>query len=100
MSFFLNLFYITAVKQKNAVLLSVDHTAAPPGIANKNSAGVLSKHPIFVGGHPLLGKRLRGSTSHTQYVGCIRNIIINSEEVILDPERAYGRVTTGVCPNI
>ncbi|KAK0176557.1 hypothetical protein PV328_000678 [Microctonus aethiopoides] len=91
---------IRAVKQKNAVLLSVDHTAAPPGIANKNSAGVLSKHPIFVGGHPLLGKRLRGSTSHTQYVGCIRNIIINSEEVILDPERAYGRVTTGVCPNI
>ncbi|XP_008557031.1 laminin subunit alpha [Microplitis demolitor] len=91
---------IRAVKQKNAVLLSVDHAAAPPGIGNKNSAGVLSKHPIFIGGHPLLGKRLRGSTSHSQYVGCIKNIIINSNEITPDPERAFGHVTTGVCPII
>lgn len=97
--FFFSL-YFAAVKQKNAVLLSVDHAAAPPGIASKNSAGVLSKHPIFVGGHPLLGKNLRGSASHAQYVGCIKNIIINSEEIGLDPDRAYGRVTTGVCPTI
>ncbi|XP_034947491.1 laminin subunit alpha [Chelonus insularis] len=92
---------IRAVKQKNAVLLSVDHASAPPGVGgSKNSVGVLSKHPIFVGGHPLLGKRLRGSTSHAQYVGCIKNIVINSNEISFDPDRSYGHVTTGVCPVI
>ncbi|XP_015117099.1 laminin subunit alpha [Diachasma alloeum] len=91
---------IRAVKQRNAVLLSVDHAAAPPGIGAKNTAGVLSKHPIFIGGHPLLGKRLRGSTSHAQYVGCIRNIIINNQDIPLNPERTYGHVITGVCPTI
>ncbi|KZC04676.1 Laminin subunit alpha, partial [Dufourea novaeangliae] len=91
---------IRAVKQKNAVLLSVDHKAAPPGIGGKNVAGVLSRHPIFIGGHPMLGKRLRGSTSQTQYVGCITNIHINMRPVNLGPERAYGQVTSGVCPTI
>ncbi|KOC61553.1 Laminin subunit alpha [Habropoda laboriosa] len=91
---------IRAVKQKNAVLLSVDHKAAAPGIGGKNVAGVLSKHPIFIGGHPMLGKRLRGSTSQTQYVGCITNIHINMKAITLGPERAYGQVISGVCPTI
>ncbi|CAK9798131.1 Laminin subunit alpha [Anthophora quadrimaculata] len=91
---------IRAVKQKNAVLLSVDHKAAMPGISGKNVAGVLSKHPIFIGGHPMLGKRLRGSTSQAQYVGCITNIHINMRPISLGPERAYGQVIVGVCPTI
>lgn len=91
---------IRAVKQKNSVLLSVDHKTAPPGIGGKNVAGVLSKHPIFIGGHPMLGKRLRGSTSQAQYVGCISNIHINMRPINLGPERAYGQVIAGVCPTI
>ncbi|XP_017881365.1 laminin subunit alpha [Ceratina calcarata] len=91
---------IRAVKQKNAVLLSVDHKAAAPGIGGKSVSGVLSKHPIYIGGHPMLGKRLRGSTSQAQYVGCITNIHINMRPINLGPERAYGRVVTGVCPTI
>lgn len=87
------------MKQKNALLLSVDHAPAPPGIA-ANPVNIQIKHPIFVGGHPQLGTRLRGSTSHSQYVGCMRNLMINGNDVSLDPERAYGRVTTGVCPTI
>nr|XP_031828013.1 laminin subunit alpha isoform X2 [Nomia melanderi] len=91
---------IRAIKSKNSVLLSVDHKAAPPGIGGKNVAGVLSKHPIYIGGHPMLGKRLRGSTSQTQYVGCIANIHINQKPITLGPERAYGKVIAGVCPTI
>ncbi|XP_054012773.1 laminin subunit alpha [Hylaeus anthracinus] len=91
---------IRAVKQKNSVILSVDHKASPPGIGGKNVAGVLSKHPIFIGGHPMLGKRLRGSTSQAQYVGCITNIHINMIPISLGPERAYGKVIAGVCPTI
>lgn len=93
-------FFCTAVKQKNAVLLSVDYKAAEPGIGGKNVAGVLSKHPIFIGGHPMLGKRLRGSSSQAQYVGCIRNIQINMRAIQMSPERAYGQVLAGVCPTI
>lgn len=101
-SIFILLFniFFAATKQRNVVLLSVDHASAPPGIGPKNTAGVLTKHPIFIGGHPLLMKKLRGSTSRAQYVGCIRNIIINRKPISLDPERAYGKVTTGVCPTI
>lgn len=69
-------------------------------IGGKNVAGVLSKHPIFIGGHPMLGKRLRGSTSQAQYVGCINNIHINMRPINLGPERAYGDVIAGVCPTI
>ncbi|XP_029032401.2 laminin subunit alpha [Osmia bicornis bicornis] len=91
---------IRAVKQKNAVLLSVDHKAAPAGIGGKNYAGVMSKHPIYIGGHPMLGRKLRGSTSQAQYVGCITNVHINMRPVTLGPERAYGQVIAGVCPTI
>jgi len=82
------------------VLLSVDHKAAPPGIGGKNLARFMSKHPIFIGGHPMLGKRLRGSISQAQYVGCISNIQINNKPISIIPERAYGQVIAGVCPTI
>ncbi|OAD58422.1 Laminin subunit alpha [Eufriesea mexicana] len=91
---------IRAVKQKNAVLLSVDHKAAMPGIGGKNVVGVMSRHPIFIGGHPSLGAKLRGSTSQAQYVGCISNIHINMRPIHLGPERANGQVIVGVCPTI
>ncbi|CAL7933589.1 unnamed protein product [Xylocopa violacea] len=90
---------IRAVKEKNAVILTVDHKG-PPGVGGKSIVGILPKHPIFIGGHPMLGKRLQGSTSQTQYVGCIANIRIDRRPVSLDPERAYGKVTVGVCPTI
>ncbi|XP_066588247.1 laminin subunit alpha [Prorops nasuta] len=89
---------IRAVKQKNAVLLSVDHKSASPGIAEKIEK-VLSRHPMFIGGHPLLGK-LRGSTSQAQYVGCMRNIWINTVPISIDADRTYGEVLANVCPTI
>lgn len=84
------------------MLLSVDHKAAPAAIIDgRNSVvRVLSKHPVFVGGHPALGRGLRGSTSQAQYIGCISNIIINLNHIEITPERAYGRVLAGVCPTI
>lgn len=95
-----NWHHIRAVKQKNAVLLSVDHKTAIPGVGGKTVTRVLSRHPVFIGGHPLLGRRLRGSTSQAQYVGCINNIVINTKEIHIRPERAYGQVIAGVCPTI
>ncbi|XP_070151389.1 laminin subunit alpha [Polyergus mexicanus] len=91
---------IRAVKQKNAVLLSVDHKPVPPGISGKNMGRVLSRQPIYIGGHLLLRRGLQGSTSQAQYVGCINNIQINSKTIGIRPERAYGQVVAGVCPTI
>lgn len=59
----------------------------------------MSKHPVFIGGHPIL-RRLRGSTSQAQYVGCIANVQINLKVIDITPERAYGQVIAGVCPTI
>lgn len=94
------LLFQTAVKQKNAVLLSVDHKPVPPGISGKNMGRVLSRQPIYIGGHLLLRRGLQGSTSQAQYVGCINNIQINSKPIGIRPERAYGQVVAGVCPTI
>lgn len=91
---------IRAVKQKNAVLLSVDHKPVAPGISGKNMGRVLSRQPIYIGGHSLLRRGLQGSTSQAQYVGCINNIQINSKPISIKPERAYGQVVAGVCPTI
>lgn len=93
-------FLFAVVKQKNVVLLSVDHRAAPEKFTDKSLTKVLSKHPIFIGGHPMLGRKLRGSTSQAQYVGCINNILINQKPIDIRPERAYGEVIAGVCPTI
>ncbi|EFN79905.1 laminin subunit alpha [Harpegnathos saltator] len=92
---------IRAIKRKNALLLSVDHKAATPAIfSGRSVVRVLSKHPVFIGGQPNLGKGLRGSMSQAQYIGCISNILINSHSIEITPERAYGRVLAGVCPTI
>lgn len=89
-----------AVKTKNAVVISVDHASSPPGI--KHLGIVQSKHSIFIGGHPALheGKTLKGSESMSQYVGCIKNLIIKEKSYSLDPARIHGKVLADVCPTI
>ncbi|XP_014209765.1 laminin subunit alpha isoform X2 [Copidosoma floridanum] len=94
---------IRAVRQKNAVVLSVDHKAASPGIGNKNIGSVITKtNSIYIGGHPHLesGKNLKGSVSKTQYVGCINNIVIRDRAYPLDPAKTHGQVVADVCPTI
>ncbi|XP_051171945.1 laminin subunit alpha [Leptopilina boulardi] len=91
---------IRAIKQKNVLLLSVDHKAASPGIGLKNSAVVSTKSPIFIGGHVRLQLPLRGSTAQAQYVGCMNNIMIDNNPIKFDPSRTSGKVTTNVCPTI
>lgn len=81
-------------------MLSVDHKPAPPSFGGANVAKFLSKYPIFIGGHPNLGKGLRGSMSQAQYVGCINNIQINGKSIKIRPERVFGQVLAGVCPTI
>ena len=90
----------SAIKQKNVLLLSVDHKAATPGIGTKNSASVSTKSPVFIGGHLRLQAPLRGSLAKTQYVGCMNNIVIDMKPIRFDPNFAYGKVTTNVCPTI
>ncbi|XP_012267208.2 laminin subunit alpha [Athalia rosae] len=90
---------IRAVRQKNAVVLSVDHKTGQPGTARQNTAGIVSKHPVFIGGH-LRPTKVRGSKNREQYVGCINNVLINTVPIIMDPVRASGKVITSICPTI
>ncbi|KAJ8668735.1 hypothetical protein QAD02_010398 [Eretmocerus hayati] len=91
---------IQAIKRKNAVIVSIDHKAAPPGIINKNLGNGNVKHQIYIGGHPSLhsGKGLKGSESKAQYVGCINNIVIKDHAYTLDPAHTHGKVIADVCP--
>ncbi|KAL7292410.1 hypothetical protein TKK_0013999 [Trichogramma kaykai] len=91
---------VRAVKQKNVVILSVDHQHSSPGIGNKNLMGMPSKNAIYIGGHPNLeaGKPLKGSVSRAQYVGCINNLTIRNVPYALDASRIHGNVIANVCP--
>ncbi|XP_054277134.1 laminin subunit alpha [Macrosteles quadrilineatus] len=89
---------IQAVKSKNVVSLSVDKTFVEPGIGTSSSTD--TKHPLYIGGHPIKSKGLRGLLTNAQYVGCIRNLEINGRQEALNRLPTYGNVTQSVCPTI
>lgn len=75
----------------------MDRKSAPTVTNAKNLAGVVSRNPIFIGGHPRPMK-IRGLKSREQFVGCIDDVKINDQDLNLDPERAFGEVSMGICP--
>lgn len=66
---------------------------------NGRSLLVSTNDPLYVGGHPDL-TNLEGSISKTQFVGCIKKILIHSKEISFNQNRGYGRVLTDVCPTM
>ena len=75
---------------------------------SKNVTAVLSRHPLFIGGHPAFnaGIKLPGSLSGQQFVGCMNNILIKENNNSfnyssnINLSRLHGRVLGGVCPII
>lgn len=93
-------FFLPAVQAKNVVVLSVDSENSDPGIGVPGSTSTDTKSPLFVGSAGPKGTRLRGTITPHQYIGCIRNILINDNPIKLPPHRAFGNVTVSACPTI
>ena len=120
---FLYLFF-SAVKAKNVVTLSVDDIFAQPGIGVPGVSSTDTSHGLFIGGmqgflylnamintininticnifsgHPRTD-RLTGLQTSANYVGCIKNIVIENVPLQVEPEMLRGDIMSHVCPTI
>lgn len=93
----MNYFSLTAVKSKSVVTLSVDSVFTQPGIGDHRSVSTDTGSPLFLGGHRLI-QRSRGIKTRTPYVGCIKNVQINNDDVQIVDSMKEGGVTIGSCP--
>ncbi|KAL1517260.1 hypothetical protein ABEB36_001047 [Hypothenemus hampei] len=85
---------IQAVKSKNVVTLAVDNEFTNPEIGRKDDISTDTGSALFLGGHRLI-KRVRGVTSKTPFVGCIRNVYLMDE--LAEFISVHGNVTIGTC---
>ena len=93
---FFQLFF-SAVKAKNVVTLSVDDIFAQPGIGVPGVSSTDTNHGLFIGGHPRTD-RLTGLRTDTNYVGCIKNIVIENKPLQVRGEMLKGDIMSHVCP--
>lgn len=88
---------INAVKSKYVITLTVDGVSSQPSIGNANSPSTDTSRPLFLGGHPFLGKA-RGLTIRRPFLGCVRNVKIKDKLQAIQAGMTVGNVQTGVCP--
>ncbi|KAL0280200.1 UNVERIFIED_CONTAM: hypothetical protein PYX00_001570 [Menopon gallinae] len=91
---------IHAVQAKNVVVLSVDSMSVDPGIGVPGSTITDTRNPLYLGGTGPKKIQRRGSITQHQYVGCMRNVLINDTPLKLTVQRAIGNVTVSACPTI
>lgn len=89
-----------AVQAKNVIVLSVDSFSVEPGIGTPGSTVTDTKHPLYLGGTGPRGYKVRGNLTSQQYVGCMKEVIINGNLLKVTPHRAIGNVTVSACPTI
>lgn len=90
---------IHAVKAKNVVTLSVDDIFAQPGIGVPGVSSTDTNHGLFIGGHPR-PDRLTGLQTRRNFVGCIRNIVIENNPLEVHHGMLKGDILSNVCPTI
>lgn len=88
---------VNAIKSQYIISLSVDSVNSQPAIGSALIPSTDTTRPLFLGGHPFLGKA-RNLTSRKPYFGCIRNLKIKNKDEIIKPSMTSGNVQTGVCP--
>lgn len=86
---------IKAVKAKNVVSLHVDDLFTYPGIGEAGVSSTDTNDPLYIGGVPEFHK---GIKTREQFVGCIRNLQLNSRVQNLAGGTFTGQVSTNSCP--
>ncbi|KAI5729364.1 hypothetical protein M8J76_001799 [Diaphorina citri] len=94
---------IVAIKTKNVISVAVDSmTTDKPGLGPPGSSETDTNNAVFIGGHPfqqtIANKRLRGLETTVQYTGCIRNVIINNNNDMVNYNNVHGAVSLNICP--
>jgi len=89
---------IHAVKAKNVVTLSVNKIFAQPGIGVPGVSSTDTNNPLFIGGHPY-PNRLNLDT-YAPFVGCMREVKVESDPLVIEDHMLYGDIHSHVCPTI
>lgn len=92
---------VHAVKAKNVVTLSVNSVFAQPGIGVPGVSSTDTNHGLYLGGHPKQSRGgLRGLNTKSNYVGCMRNFIIETRKLKISKDMLKGDILAHVCPTI
>ena len=90
-----------AVKAKNVVTLSVDNIFASPGIGIPGVSSTDTNSGLFIGGHPKVERFKRKTLfTTTNFVGCIKDVVIEGQALSIEPQMLKGDVHSHVCPTI
>ncbi len=79
--------------------LSVDGTFSQPGIGVPGVSSTDTNHGLFIGGHQK-ADRLVGRRTDADFVGCIKDIVIEGAPLEITQNMLRGDVTSHVCPTI
>jgi len=90
---------IHAVKAKNVVTLSVNKIFAQPGIGVPGVSSTDTNNPLFLGGHPRPG-RFNLEPEQSRYVGCMKDVVVESNPVDITDDKIFGDIHSHVCPTI
>jgi len=91
---------IHAVKAKNVVTLSVDDIFAQPGIGVPGVSSTDTKHGLFIGGHPKPERLTALQTSGTDFIGCVKDIVIEGKTISVQQNMLRGNIMSHICPTI
>lgn len=91
---------IHAVKAKNVVTLSVDDIFAQPGIGVPGVSSTDTKHGLFIGGHPKPERLTALETNGVDFVGCVKDIVIESKPISVEQRMLRGNIMSHICPTI
>ncbi|RXG51382.1 Laminin subunit alpha-4 [Armadillidium vulgare] len=90
---------IQVLKNKHVIVLTVDGVHAPPASGPLGSSSADTNKPLFLGSQPRLSSR-RGNAVSEKFVGCMRNVVVNSDKIDFSYILYVGEVNAGVCPTI
>jgi hypothetical protein len=89
--------YITVSKSKNVVTLALDNTYSSPGIGAAGKDATNTNHPLYLGGHPD-PENTRGFETTDQFVGCMKDFVIESRQFKFNHDTIVGSVGLHSCP--
>jgi len=90
---------IHAVKAKNIATLSVNKILGQPGIGVAGVSSTDTNNALFLGGHNR-PDRFKLDIKQVNYVGCMKDVVVESNPVDITDDKIIGDIQLDVCPTI
>lgn len=84
-------------KSKNVVTLALDNTYSSPGIGAAGKDTTNTNHPLYLGGNPD-PSTAAGIETTDQYVGCMKDFVIEGRQFKFNHDAIIGTVGLHSCP--